>query len=158
WREMVEIERGVEEQHVAAARLHAPERVGCEAEDVPLAEGHVDDGCLAGKLRTAGEHATHEQLLFGRESQDHARPLRFWRHHQAGTLADPRRNVTLFAAPAPRRSGLRRRPPLRNVRVISSATAGRTLGRSGPEASAARAPPPAAEAAKAGRHVEHWGA
>src|SRR5271168_5099183 len=76
----VEVQYGVEDERVAAARLAAPYGIRGEHHDVPLARGNVYDGRALRDVVAAFEQAGDEEFTGIGVTEDHARAHRRGNH------------------------------------------------------------------------------
>src|SRR6266568_2964013 len=84
---IVIVERGIEQQEEAALRLVAPHRIVREHHHVTASNWNVDYCRLVRKIRTAGEHSAHQQILFvGDKAHDYPWPKLRWCEKRARTL------------------------------------------------------------------------
>src|SRR5205085_398945 len=134
--QVIEVERGVEEQEERALRLVSPHRIVGEQDDVPAPDWHINDGGPVRQLLSAREHAAYEQtLLIARKAEHDARAL-CRRHVERAELQALLIGQYLFAGT--RGWALRRRASLRH-RLHDVGVVQRTTPRRARPCAAARA-------------------
>lgn len=126
--EVVEVEKRIEDQEIAADGLTTPHRIVGEEYDVTPAQRDIDNYRPLRDV-AAIEQSRRQQLTLVGEAQHHTRPKRGWYYRQRvpQLFVGDRRCLPWLDGPAPRDVVLRveRDPALRHVELLGGATSSR---------------------------------